>query len=595
MVPFFGRLSNLLFNKINRQGQEDFREERLIMDFSKTKKSPFDIKSESSYNAYLSKGSFQMGLKKPKCIAWTEIPDREYNDHIIEARIRLDSMGGYAAAGLTFHIRDDEAYYIALFSDKGYYRLDVVRDGSPKPLIAWTDIYEFDGKNINIGIITYGTFLIFLVNGKWVGETSDDLYTSGKLGLALASYEVSDVKSADIKSADIKSAANEADDDKYACKAFLDYLSIDTRVKSIEDKYKKWTDNININAESRLRLAETFAVMGESLKALDQIHKAWERRDKAIREVSSGEESVRTKKELLLAARMSLRLGQYNEAEGYLDAILEQWADSAEGKEAVKEKINILGELKKFGELKEFVLKHIKNKKDINYHTLLARCYFELKDYKKSAAAWDKAFEMNKKNGVYAANAANAFELSGKKEEALLRFIKAGKIFLNQDNQAEIGAIMPKILSFGGGSWEARVLAGKWAYSIEDYNRCITEFTAANKLRCSIKPRPEADPAHYYLWGLALNVQGKNSDAVRLIEKAVRLAPDYGLFRFKLAEIKLASGAKDSGLAEEFKLALSNMDDPGGKMAEHAGNLLRKAGNTKGAKYFLGKAGKDAG
>jgi tetratricopeptide (TPR) repeat protein len=584
MVPFFGRLSNLLFNKVNRQGQEDFPEERLVIDFSKTKKSPFDIKSESSYNAYLSKGSFQMGLKKPKCIAWTEIPNREYHDHIIEARIRLDSKGGYAAAGLTFHIRDDEAYYIVLFSGKGYFRLDVVRDGSPKPLIAWTDIYEFNGKDINIGIITYGTFLIFLVNGKWVGETSDDSYTSGKVGLALASYEESDFTSAD-----------EDKENEYACKAFLDYLSIDTRVKSIEEKYKKWTDNININAESRLRLAETFAVMGESLKALDQIHKAWERRDKAIREVSSGEESVRTKKELLLAARMSLRLGQYNEAESYLDAILEQWADSAEGKEAVKEKIKILGELKKFGELKEFILKYINNKKDINYHTLLARCYFELKEYKKSASAWDKAFEMNKKNGVYAANAANAFELSGKKEDALLRFIKAGKIFLNQDNQAELGAIMPKISILGTNNWEARVLAGKWAYSIEDYNRCITEFTAANKLRCAVKPRPEADPAHYYLWGLALNIQGKNNEAVRLIEKAVRLAPDYGLFRFKLAEIKLASGIKSPGLAEEFKLALNNMDDPSGKMAEHAGNLLRKAGNTKGAKYFLGKAGKDAG
>jgi tetratricopeptide (TPR) repeat protein len=595
MVPFFGRLSNLLFNKINRQGNEDFREEKIIMDFSKTKKSPFDIKSESSYNAYLSKGSFQIGLKKPKSIAWTEIPDREYHDHIIEARIRLDSRDGYSAAGLTFHIRDEEAYYMALFSSKGYFRLDVVRDNSPKPLIAWTDIYEFDGKNINLGIITYGTFLIFLVNGKWVGETSDDSLNSGKVGFALASYdEKAKIKQADTTPAD-GTSEDENKENVYVCKAFLDYLSIDTRVKSIEEKYKKWTDNENINAESRLRLAETFAVMGESLKALEQINKAWERRDQAIRAVSSGEEAVRTKKELLLAARMSLRLGQFNEAGGFLDAILEQWADSAEGKEAVKEKIKILSELKKFGELKEFVLKYIKNKKDINYHTLLARCYFELKEYKKSAAAWDKAFEMNNKNGIYATNAANAYELSGKKEEALSRFIKAGKIFINQDNQAELGVIMPKISILGGNNWEARVLAGKWAYSIEDYNRCITEFTAANKIRCSIKPRPEADPAHYYLWGLALNLQGKNSDAVRLIEKAVRLAPDYGLFRFKLAEIKLASGVKESNLAEEFKLALKTMDDPDGKMAEHAGNLLRKAGNAKGAKYFLGKAGKDAG
>jgi tetratricopeptide (TPR) repeat protein len=593
MVPFFGRFSNFLFNKINRQEQENFSEEKLTIDFSKTKTSPFVIKAESSYNAYPSKKTFQMELKKPKCIAWTEIPDHEYQDHVIEARIRLDSLGGYAAAGLTFHIRDDEAYYIVLFSSKGYFRLDVVKDGSPKPLIAWTDISEFNGKNINLNIVTYGTFIIFILNGKWIGETSNDSLISGRVGFALASYESSDENSSvdENSSADKKSSKN----NEYVCKAFLDYISIDTRIKNVEKKNKKWTDILNINAESRLRLAETFAVMGEPLKAMEQINKAWERRDKAIRAVSGGEEAVRTKKELLLAARMSLRLGQRGEAVSFIDAILEQWANSAEGKEAIKEKIKILGDLKKFAELKEFVLKYAKNKKDINFHTILGRCYFELKDYKKSAAAWEKAFQMNGGNGIYAANAANALELAKKKEEALALFITAGKIFLNQDNQAELGAIVPKLSALGADNWEARVLAGKWAFIMEDYNRCITEFSAANKIRGAVKPRPEADPAHYYLWGLALNIKDKNSDAVRLLERAVKLAPDYGLFRFKLAEIKLTAGIKDPAIAKELKLALDNMDDPDGKMAEHAGNLLRNAGNAKDAKYFFNKTGKNAG
>jgi len=95
--------------------------------------------------------------------------------------------------------------------------------------------------------------------------------------------------------------------------------------------------------------------------------------------------------------------------------------------------------------------------------------------------------------------------------------------------------------------------------------------------------------------GACLKRKGKNSEAVKLLEKAVRLAPDYGLFRFKLAEVKLATGNKDASIAEEFKLALSNMDDPDGKMAKHAGDLLRNAGNSRAAKYFLDKAGKNAG
>jgi len=588
MVPFFSRFSNFLLNKLNNREQKpESLEGKLILNFSKIRKSPFDIKTESSYNAYLSKRSFEMGLKKQKCIAWTEIPDIEYNDHIIEAKIRLDSMGGYAAAGITFHIRDDEAYYIVLFSSKGYYRLDVVRDGSPKPLIAWTDISEFNGKNINLGIITYGTFIIFLVNGKWIGEASDDTLIKGRVGLAIASYEASKDYS--------EANENSTNSNEYACKVSLDYLSVDTRINVIEEKYKKWTDPLNINAESRLRLAETYAVMGEPQKAMDQINKAWERRDKAIRAVAAGEEGVRTKKELLLAARMSLRLGQYDEAEGFFDAILEQWAGSAEGKEAVKAKIKLLGDLNKFGELKEFVLTYAKDKKDINFHVTLARCYFELKDYRRSAAAWDKAFEMNGENGVYAANAANAFELMKKKKEALARYITAGKIFLNQDNQEELRTLMPKLSALGEDNWEARVLAGKWAFSVEDYDRSISEFSAANKIRGTLKPRPRGDPAHYYLWGLALNIKGKNSTAIRLLERAVKLAPDYGLFRFKLAEIKLAAGIKEPDVTEELKLALNNMDDPDGKMAEHAGNLLRNAGRAKAAQYFFNITGKNAG
>ncbi|WP_461246634.1 hypothetical protein [Treponema sp. R6D11] len=526
-------------------------------------------------------------MKKTKCIAWTEIPGLEYNDHIIEAKIRLDSMGGYAAAGLTFHIRDDDAYYIVLFSSKGYYRLDVVRDGSPKPLIAWTDIFEFNGKNINLGIITYGTFLIFLINGKWVGETSDDTLVKGRVGLAIASYET--------PKETLPENEELSDSNDYSCKVSLDYLSIDTRIKVIEEKYKKWTDPLNINAESRLRLAETYAVMGEAKKAMDQIYKAWERRDRAIRAVSAGEEGVRTKKELLLAARMSLRLGQHNEAETFLNAILEQWAESAEGKEAVKIKINLLGDLKKFDELKEFVLLYANNKKDVNFHATLARCYFELKEYRKSAAAWDRAFEMNGENGVYAVNAANAYELSKKTQEALARYITAGNIFLNQDNQGELGALTPKLLLLGADNWEARVLAGKWAFSTEDYDRCISEFSTANKLRITLKPRPPGDPAHYYLWGLALNIKGKNNEAIRLLERAVKLAPDYGLFRFKLAEIKLLAGVKEPSITEELKQALDDMDDPDGKMAEHAGNILKNAGRAKSAQYFFNKAGKNAG
>ncbi|GBU28297.1 hypothetical protein R84B8_01855 [Treponema sp. R8-4-B8] len=527
MLTFSKRLIYTLSNKIRQinPGYIDAdgvaSEGKLIIDFAKTKKPPFDIKSESSYNSYLSNGSLTLGLKKVKCIAWVDMPGYEFQDHIIEAKIRLDSLGGYSAAGIIFRIMDEESYYMALVSSKGYFRLDAVKDNAPKTLIAWTEISDFDGINFTMNIITCGACLIFLVNGKWLGEVADSTVAYGKLGFALASYE------------------SVEETDEYVCKAMLDYLSVDTRVKSIEECYKKWTDDSNINAEGRLRLAETYAVMDEPVKALDQINRAWKRRDEVISTVS-GASKVKTKRELLLAARMSFRLREYKAAEEFINAIIDQWPDSAEGKLACTEKIKILYELNKFAELKEFVIKHPHDiNKDIDYYTLFAKCLWELKDYSDSAEAWDKAFKMNAENGIYAANAANAHEMAGNKKEALSRYVSAGKIFLNQDNMPELAALMPKLSLLGTENWEARALAGKWAFSIEDYDRSAKEFEASNKLRCAIRPRPKADPALLYLWGLVYYIKGKIKSAIRLIKRAVRLAPDYELFRTKLEELML--------------------------------------------------------
>jgi tetratricopeptide (TPR) repeat protein len=583
MLVFSKRFLYTLSNKLRKRNQKDSPEGRLIVDFNKKQKSPFDIKSESSHNAYLLNGSLMLGMKKPNCIAWVEIPEIEYRDHIIEAKIRLDSLGGYASTGVIFRISDEDSYYLALISSKGYFRLDVIKDGAPKALIAWTEISYFNGTNINLEIITYGTYLIFIVNDKWLAETSDDSISKGGLGFALASYETPDGDQED-------NSENQKDDaNEYTCKALLDYFSVDTRYKVIEEKYIKWTDDSNINAEQRLILAESLAVMGKSSKALEQIKRAWKRRDEAIRSVSVSYTEVRTRKELLLASRLAYDLGQYSEAEEYVNLILEQWANSAEGKTAYLEKTKILNELNKFAELKEFLLKnHDVLNKDIDYYTKLGRCHFELKEYEDAAHAWEKAFVINSENGVYVVNAANSFELAGNKESALTLFIAAAKIFLRQDNKGELEAMIPNLSRLGKNDWEARAIIGKWAFSIEDYARCAEEFPAAEKLRYDLKPRPKPDPAIYYLWGLVCGIRKRNKDAVHLLEKAVKLAPDYGLFRFKLVEQKIKSGIKEPTFAKELKLALEHTDDDMKKeMAKYAGKLLLEIKDTKNANYFL--------
>ena len=564
---FIYSLSNRIFTKNT--------EKKITANFNRKKSSLFDIKSELSYNAYISDRSLVLEVKKTNCIAWVEIPGCEYQNHIVEAKIRLENPDSYASAGIIFHIEDEDSYYLALVSSRGYFRLDAVKNNSPKTLIAWTEISDFDGTNISLNIITYGAYINLVINGKWAGEACENSANGGRLGFVMTSYETAETETSD----------------DYSCKARLDYFSVDTRSRFIEEEFKKWSGDSCKNAVSYLRLAETFAVMGEYSKALDEINKAWKRRDDVIRSFSDAYTETRTRRELLLAARITFMLGQYNEAEGFINAFMEQWTNSAEGRQALTEKIKILNELDKFEELKEFVLKYNDFiERDIDFYTLLARCCWELNEYEASADAWDMAFEMDRENGVYAANAANAFELTGRKDEALARFLEAGKIFLNQNNLAELAALLPKLTSLGETNWEARALAGKCAFSIEDYNTCEAEFAAANKLRYAARPKPKADPAMHYLWGLVLHLKGKNRDAVKHLERAVRLAPDYGLFRLKLAEIKFLSGITDFDLAGELRLAIEHItDDTEGKMAGRAANLLLEAGDYENAEYFLGK------
>jgi len=555
MSAFSKRLIYKLSNKVRNKKTCN---EKLTIDFTKpafifpvfrsrNKKTLFNIKSESSYNSYLSDKSLELNLKKSNCIAWIDIPEPEYEDHIIEAKFRIDSLGGYAAAGIIFRIMDNESYYLALVSSKGYFRFDVVKNNAPKTFIAWTEISDFDGKNVNMSIITYGTYLIFHVNSKWVAQTNADSIASGRLGFAVAAYEENETENA-ADSGKLLTENKEQGKERsgYVCKAHLEYISIDTRFDEIENSFKKWTNASNINAECHLRLAETFAAMNDYSKALDQLEKAWKRRDEAIISVTTGYSKVRTRKELLLAARMSFMLERYNEAEEYTDSILNEWPDSAEGKLAYTEKLKVLFERNKYAELKDLALKYPADiNKDIDYYSMLARSYWELKKYKKSAETWDKAFKMAG-NGIYAANAASAYEQTGKKEKALEKYIIAGKIFLNQDNMPELAAVTQRLSSLGEDNWEARSLIGKWSFSIEDYGKCAKELDAAEKIRKKSNPQPKADPALYYLRGLVYYFKGIKKSAVRMIEKAVKLAPDYELFSAKLAEIKTVPDTYES-------------------------------------------------
>ena len=638
MFTFLKRPLYVLSNKLRLDfSPKKIVEEKWVADFSNPDNTYFDIKTESSYNAYLDlpqsgqekkvpfsffhrqaekkTGALAIGLKKSNCIAWVDVheysaggaalqretadednpADYLYQDQVIEARLSLDSMGGYAATGIMFRIIEAGTYYLALISSKGYFRLDAVRNNTPLPLIGWTDIPGLKAqdngweRSVDLSIIAYGHQLIFLVDGRWIAEIQDASISGGRIGFVLASYEAAPARSV--------SGINAAEDCKYTCRARLEYLSVDSRIGAVESTFQKWNNSPDIMAENRLYLAETFAAMGSAAASLSQIQKAWERREEAARSVMATYTDLRTKRELLLATRMARLLGQFAKADEYVAACSEHRLESSEAKEVLIEKAHILYASEEFSELKQLICGQGENFDDEPVlYSLLGHACWNLKEYGSAAAAFEKAFAFDKNNGTHACNAANCYEALGKKQRAFNCYLDGGKAFLAQENYAELGDLIPKLLGIGERNWEAHALAGKWAFGIEDFERAEAELVLSEKIRQKMKNRPAADPAVSFLRGLLLVRKGLRQDAFRFLEEAVRYAPTFGLFHFRLAENRyLYSGnARDPRVKKELKAALELLPDDGW-VNNFAAQICLDTGDYTAAEQYLETAARTLG
>jgi tetratricopeptide (TPR) repeat protein len=622
----FGFIKKLpFFRKFNlsreSSGPDEIFEEKWNADFSQPNYTRFDIKSETFHDANLRHNALVLGLKKTNCIAWIEAPGYHYRDQVIEARFRLDSHGGYAAAGFMFRVVDEGTCYTLLVSNRGYFRLDVLRNGMPFPLIGWTELPAasppelhladpaFSKTSIRRGkavrnpagrasrepappgpaegetallIISYGSHILLVINGSWAAELNDSTIPAGELCFTLASYEAKNPEPPESSGQD----GGAGEGGPYVAEAFLYALSVESRITEVAACYEKWSESPDISPQSRFRLAETFAAMGQPVPARIQLKKAWEHPGYR-----------RTPRELLLAGRLALALELPDEAEEYIKTCLEEGPDSPEAQEAAIEKGKILyaaghfEELKKYGETVTALRPH-----DPIAAALLGHAHWNLKEYEKAAAAYDRAFELDGENGLLAKNAANAYEVLGRKEEALEWYLRGGRVFLGKDNYEELGILVPKLLSLGAANWEARGLVGKWAFGIENLTLAAEEFARAERLRKRIRPRPPQDPALVFLQGLLLIRGGKRRDALKLLDQAVLLAPDYALFRFKAAENRflLENNTGDPRLIRDLDAALA-LSPEDGWIGNFAAQIALQQGDLEGAAKHLERAASSLG
>ena len=547
--------------KQRKSDPDEIAEEKWIADFSRQKHARFSIKSETSYDANLRKNLFNSGhslalsLKKIGCIAWVEAPEHRYRDLVLTGAIRIDACGGYGAGGMLFRMVDSGTYYSFLISSKGYFRLDALRNGMPFPLVGWTELPLSGGEprpdqSVDFSVIVYGSHIVILLQGRWAAELNDSSILDGTVCFTAVSYESADPAYKVIRSDEQKTS--------YAAEVFLESLTVESRINEVSAFYEKWRDNSGIDARARLNLAETFTAMDQYNAAMVQIRKAWD---------TPGHR--KTQRELLLAGRLAQLLGLMADAENYTSQCFQADVGSPEGREAVTEMAKILYAEERFGELRDYCAEAMKIKTDDPVlWTFLGHAQWNFKDYKNAVAAYEKASELDRGNGIFAKNAANVYDVMGKKKEALRRYLEAGRAFLQTGNYNDLGLLVPTLLSLGEDNWEARSLAGKWAFAVEDWKMADAEFRRAEELRRAKRPKPPKDSAQVFLEALLLIRNGKRREALLLLEEAVSLEENYALFHFRLAEnlFLLEDNPDDPRMLREMNTALTlSKDDERGR------------------------------
>ena len=121
-------------------------EELWLAAMSGPQKGRFLEVEESGYSARYTKskepegGRLELEIDRPDLFAWTEAPLYRHSDFVLEGEFEIEAGLPYSACGFLFRYQDESNFYSVLVSNRGYFRFDVVFNGSPRPLVAWTEL-----------------------------------------------------------------------------------------------------------------------------------------------------------------------------------------------------------------------------------------------------------------------------------------------------------------------------------------------------------------------------------------------------------------------------------------------------------------------
>jgi Flp pilus assembly protein TadD/predicted RNA-binding Zn-ribbon protein involved in translation (DUF1610 family) len=538
---------------------------------------------EAGYSARYRDEGLALELGRANFFAWAEAPLYQQADFVLEGLFEISPESPYSACGFLFRYQDEGNFYSALVSNKGFFRLDVVFNGSPRTLIAWTelplprgpgfaapDASGDDGENAGarrgpgaaeasgateggaqsfaLRVIARGSHFTLLVDDRWAAETVDESFRLGHIAFAGQNYE----------------GAGPA-------KMLLRSCLVDSRPVEVEAAYYRWNFYIEPDALARFRLAQTFFAMGEQLAAAIQLRKIERHRPL-------------DPDELFLKAEVTIRLELYDEAQAALDSCL---ASDPGRRDAIEEKANLLYLRSRYAELKAWLetippsMADNARLADLSGHTR-----FALGDFEGAALEYKRAADLDPEQALFRMNEARAWDQARRRAEAAEAYLAAARLFFRQEAEDDLSLALHRLAALRPRSQEVRELRAKTLFR-------QGKKIEAGKILADLVQKGSTDSAVHYLLGILEAERGRREEALERFERAVELEPEYPLYAFRLAETRFLLGL-DCREALERALELAPADgwtlNLAGQVALAGGDLAEARRRLEAARSVLSGA-----
>jgi tetratricopeptide (TPR) repeat protein len=562
MLSFIKRL----FSKRTIEEEKDFSAtvyEQWTADFSDPKTARFIEEEGDGYSSRLNK-DLSLNLYRKNLYAWTVNPRYQYRNLQIDAvidftackkiipetRSKADTKAGICAFGFLLRYVDEANHLSILISDKGFFRIDAVFNGSRLPLIGWTAApampkkyaKHYEDHNIPVQIILNDTSIAVVINCTLALLLDDDT----------------------IQSEGYTAFAGQNWDEYEEISASLCFFSLDSRDIQCDAAYQAWAAEDDFSSEYRMQLARSYSAVGRIVPALIETKKAFAK-------------GITRSEDCIFASRLYLSQNLYEEAYEILTRASSFFTDE---QSIIEETASVLYLWGKYDELSVYFKKlNGKEQTSAALASIKGHCLALQRLWEEAYKCYMTASSLNPEQIMHLRNAADMLSKQGKETEALEMQLSLLNTCIEQKDLSGFAGIEDEIIGkkLNPGQ-KASLLAarGKKAYleeNIEEAKEQLEKYLAKRGIN--------KDREALFALSLIYIDEGALKEAESILQKITADEEARPSYLRTLAECKAKLNQKEQALLLTEK-ALS-LDPADGWALYLKANLLYEKGDQEGA------------